>query len=130
MMSIIKRFETILIIATVIIVGAMCFVPRTVSPNRLRNQMVRISMKNIANNVQFDTIAREWRLKWSGEQDKSSLVDVQNKLTAITSKLSKIKGIKSVQRVVCGGCQDYKVITSLDADSFDDWVSLQACVLL
>lgn len=27
----------------------------------------------------------------------------------------------SVQRVVCGGCHDYKVITRLDADSFSAW---------
>ena len=32
-----------------------------------------------------------------------------------------VKGVKSVQRVVCGGCMDFKVITALDADSFAEW---------
>ena len=32
-----------------------------------------------------------------------------------------VKGVKSVQRVVCGGCLDFKVVTSLDAESFGAW---------
>jgi len=30
-------------------------------------------------------------------------------------------GVTSVQRVVCGGCHDFKVITCLDVDSFGAW---------
>jgi hypothetical protein len=26
-----------------------------------------------------------------------------------------------VQRIVCGGCLDYKLVTSLDADKFGSW---------
>ncbi len=32
-----------------------------------------------------------------------------------------VKGVKSVQRVVCGGCLDFKVVTALDIDSFGAW---------
>ena len=32
-----------------------------------------------------------------------------------------VKGVKSVQRVVCGGCLDFKVITALDAEKFGAW---------
>ena len=32
-----------------------------------------------------------------------------------------VKGVKSVQRIVCGGCLDFKVVTALDADSFGAW---------
>ena len=32
-----------------------------------------------------------------------------------------VKGVKSVQRVVCGGCLDFKVVTALDAESFGAW---------
>ena len=28
-----------------------------------------------------------------------------------------------MQRVVCGGCLDYKVVVALDADKFGAWVS-------
>jgi hypothetical protein len=29
--------------------------------------------------------------------------------------------LKSVQRIVCGGCLDYKVIVSLSASEFANW---------
>ena len=32
-----------------------------------------------------------------------------------------VAGVKAVQRVVCGGCLDFKIITTLDADSFGEW---------
>jgi hypothetical protein len=35
--------------------------------------------------------------------------------------LKKLDGVKSVQRVVCGGCLDFKIITSLAAEKFGSW---------
>lgn len=35
--------------------------------------------------------------------------------------MKKVDGVKSVQRIVCGGCLDYKIITSLDAGKFGAW---------
>jgi len=77
-------------------------------------------MPTIAPGVDFDYIAREWRCKWSEENDKKSLVDAQKALLEIMPKVSVVKGIK-VQRMVCGSCHDYKVICSLAADKFGDW---------
>ena len=34
----------------------------------------------ITDGVEFDTIAREWRLKWSADSDKASLAAVQKEL--------------------------------------------------
>ena len=121
----------------------------------------------------FDTIAREWRLKWSADDDKvrwtrrplgrpapwslqltqrtvysqASLAAAQACLDGMLDKVKGVKGVKSVQRVVCGGCLDFKVrawarrdfflwctacspaatladaqvITSLSADDFGAW---------
>ena len=33
-------------------------------------------------------------------------------------KIKTVPGLKGVQRVVCGGCQDYKLVISLAADKF------------
>ena len=118
----------------------------------------------ITEGVEFDTIAREWRLKWcvhgarpqcpindsmasacmlawdrldrhamseygrsdpktqasshsllllspcrSADSDKASLAAVQKALVKVQPTISKVAGLKSVQRVVCGGCLDYKV---------------------
>jgi hypothetical protein len=78
-------------------------------------------MGTIAEGVEFDTVAREWRCKWSSDNDKASLVQAQKVLTSVLTELKSVHGVKGVQRVVCGGCHDFKVITSLAADTFGDW---------
>lgn len=81
----------------------------------------RMSMVTITDGVEFDTIAREWRLKWSPDNDKKSLAAAQQTLSIFSSSLKSIDGVKSVQRVVCGGCLDFKVITALSADKYAAW---------
>lgn len=71
--------------------------------------------------MEFDTIAREWRCKWSADNDKKSLVDAQKVLDKYLPTLKAIDGVKSVERIVCGGCLDFKVITSLEESKFGPW---------
>lgn len=82
-------------------------------------------MGTIAKGVEFDTVAREWRCKWSADNDKASLAAAQALLDETLPALKSTKGVKGVQRIVCGGCLDFKVITSLQADAFGDWESNQ-----
>ena len=44
--------------------------------------MIKINrgLATIADGVDFDTIAREWRCKWSPDNDKKALVDAQKAL--------------------------------------------------
>jgi hypothetical protein len=67
------------------------------------------NMITIAEGVEFDTIAREWRCKWSADGDKVSLVAAQKALEAVIDDVKKVPGVKKVDRVVCGGCLDFKV---------------------
>jgi hypothetical protein len=90
---------------------------RTSTPALVPRRMITIT-----NGVEFDTIAREWRLKWNTDNDKASLAEVQKVLNKYTDAIKKVDGVKGVQRIVCGGCQDYKVITSLPADKWGAWV--------
>mmetsp|Transcript_11857 Transcript_11857/g.25672 ORF Transcript_11857/g.25672 Transcript_11857/m.25672 type:complete len:137 (+) Transcript_11857:68-478(+) len=85
-------------------------------------QLVR-TMGTIADGVEFDTIAREWRCKWSADGDKASLVAAQKLLSSTLPTIKSIDGVKGVQRIVCGGCLDFKVITSLDAAKWGDFES-------
>ena len=71
--------------------------------------------------VSFDTIAREWRCKWSPEDDKASLEAAQQVLAKHLADIKAVKGVKSVQRTVCGGCLDFKVVTSMALDDFNKW---------
>jgi hypothetical protein len=75
----------------------------------------------IAEGVEFDTIAREWRCKWVDDAGKASLVSAQVALESVLGDLKAVDGVKSVERVVCGGCLDFKVIASLDAEKFGAW---------
>lgn len=75
----------------------------------------------IAKGVEFDTIAREWRCKWDDDVGKASLVMAQIALESVIDDLKEVDGVKSVERVVCGGCLDFKVITSIDAEKFEAW---------
>merc|ERR1719326_1500305 len=69
----------------------------------------------ITSGVEFDTIAREWRMKWSADDDKKSLASAQEALNEL------LPTVKAVKGVVCGGCLDFKVITALEADEFGAW---------
>lgn len=83
------------------------------------------TMTKITDGVEFDTIAREWRCKWSpGDDDaKTSLQELQKALDDAVAEIKKVDGVKSVQRVVCGGCMDFKVIVALPESKFGDWES-------
>ena len=70
------------------------------------------TMPSIAEGVDFDGIAREWRCKWSEDNDKASLVAAQKELDAVLAELKAMDGVKSVQRIVCGGCHDLSEYSS------------------
>lgn len=78
-------------------------------------------MIKITDGVEFDVIAREWRMKWSADNDKKSLASVQQTLDVFLPQIKGVDGVKSVQRIVCGGCLDYKVIIALPADKWGQW---------
>mmetsp|Transcript_11579 Transcript_11579/g.16312 ORF Transcript_11579/g.16312 Transcript_11579/m.16312 type:complete len:138 (+) Transcript_11579:35-448(+) len=101
----------------------------SVGPRITRSILTKVStvqskrtMVTIVDGVEFDTIAREWRCKWSADNDKASLAEAQKALNSVLDSVKKIDGFKKVDRVVCGGCLDFKVVTSLPAgEKFDAW---------
>ena len=52
---------------------------------------------------------REWRMKWSPDNEKAALVGAQQALAAVLPAIKALPGFQNVQRVVCGGCLDFKV---------------------
>merc|ERR1712217_704411 len=78
-------------------------------------------MPEIVPTVKFESIAREWRCKWSADDDKASLTAAQKALDNVLADASAVEGCISVQRIVCGGCLDFKVVTKLPAAAFSDW---------
>lgn len=78
-------------------------------------------MPEITKTVKFENIAREWRCKWSEDADKESLSAAQAALNDVLAELSTMESVTSIQRVVCGGCHDFKVIIKLSAAGFGEW---------
>lgn len=114
---------------TILIVFAMMFTVEAFAPSGLLRMRAgsksSLSMVEITKGVNFDTVAREWRFKWTPEDEKASLASAQQTLDMYSAQIKEIPGVKSVQRVVCGGCMDFKVITALDAESFGSWEQKQ-----
>ncbi len=82
-------------------------------------------LATIAPGVDFTHIAREWRCKWDPKDEKASLVEVNKAFVKVLPQVKALKGMVDVQRVVCGGCQDFKVVMKLDADSYKAWAGAQ-----
>lgn len=75
-------------------------------------------MGSFVENVNFDTIAREWRCKWNSDE---ALMECQKVLDIHLETIKTLEGIKDVQRVVCGGCKDFKVSFKLVCQSVWCW---------
>lgn len=106
------------------IVFSLVFASQGFQTNRLFTRASSaVAANKIAEGVEFNTIAREWRFKWSPDDEKRSLVSAQATLGIFAPSLKKLEGVKSVQRIVCGGCHDFKVIVALNSDKFAAWVS-------
>mmetsp|Transcript_27337 Transcript_27337/g.61463 ORF Transcript_27337/g.61463 Transcript_27337/m.61463 type:complete len:109 (+) Transcript_27337:3-329(+) len=68
--------------------------------------------------------SREWRVKWSAEDNKKSLTEAQKVLdNIVVPELKKVHGLCSVTRTVCGECQDFKILCKLPLDAFEDWAA-------
>ena len=50
-------------------------------------------MPEITANVSFDTIAREWRCKWSPDEDKASLTACQEAIAGVLAEVKAVKGV-------------------------------------
>merc|ERR1712232_13027 len=55
------------------------------------------------------------------DAEKDSLAKTQELLDEVLADVSSVEGVTSVQRIVCGGCHDFKVITKLPAAAFEKW---------
>ena len=78
-------------------------------------------MPTFVDDVSFDTIAREWRCKWSEDNDKKSLSEANKAIMSVLDEMKKIDGVKGVQRAICSSCHDFKVIIALHHDKFGPW---------
>mmetsp|Transcript_109780 Transcript_109780/g.153832 ORF Transcript_109780/g.153832 Transcript_109780/m.153832 type:complete len:149 (-) Transcript_109780:26-472(-) len=100
-------------------------------------------MPEIAPGVSYGTLAREWRCKWSYDDDCASLKACQKLLQDMQDEILEVihqwagkqlktrevmngkvdSSLQSVQRIVGQACCDFKVIIKLPTDKFEEWGS-------
>ena len=71
--------------------------------------------------VEFDTLGREFRCKWEETDGNKSLERLDAVFKKHLASLKAIKGVKSVKRVVCGGCHDFKIVVEIAAANHEAW---------
>ena len=72
--------------------------------------------------MSFDRVCREWRCKYDGDKTTSESLEAISKV--VDEYLPEIKGVSSgvkVNRLVCGGCLDFKLMTTVPLEDFGPW---------
>ncbi|KAL3768956.1 hypothetical protein ACHAWO_004066 [Cyclotella atomus] len=72
--------------------------------------------------MSFDRVCREWRCKYTG--DKATSESLEKIAALVEEYLPQIKAVSSdakVNRLVCGACLDFKLMTTVPLDDFGPW---------
>jgi hypothetical protein len=72
--------------------------------------------------MSFDRVCREWRCKYDGDKSTSKSLEAISKV--VEEYLPEIKKISSgvtVNRLVCGGCLDFKLMTTVPLADYGPW---------
>jgi hypothetical protein len=74
--------------------------------------------------MSFNNVAREWRCKWEddggGKASSAALVEIADLVDEYLPQLKKLEGAE-VNRMVCGGCLDFKLSINVPLDTFGPW---------
>ena len=72
--------------------------------------------------MSFNRVCREWRCKYEG--DKATSESLEAIAAVVDDLLPTIKGISdgiTVNRLVCGGCLDFKLMMTVPLEDFGAW---------
>ena len=100
------------------------FTPASVStrPNTALAAETATEQVPLANGAMgFNRVCREWRCKYDGDADTSeSLEAICKVVDEYLPELKKLVGVV-VNRMVCGGCLDFKLQTTVPLEQFGPW---------
>jgi hypothetical protein len=72
--------------------------------------------------MSFNRVCREWRCKYEGDKATSeSLEAIAKVVDEFLPEIKKISDGVTVNRLVCGGCLDFKLMTTVPLDDFGPW---------
>eukprot|EP00560_Eucampia_antarctica_P007449 CAMPEP_0197822884 /NCGR_PEP_ID=MMETSP1437-20131217/187_1 /TAXON_ID=49252 ORGANISM="Eucampia antarctica, Strain CCMP1452" /NCGR_SAMPLE_ID=MMETSP1437 /ASSEMBLY_ACC=CAM_ASM_001096 /LENGTH=146 /DNA_ID=CAMNT_0043421749 /DNA_START=45 /DNA_END=485 /DNA_ORIENTATION=+ len=107
-------------ILTAFLSSTAAFAP---SGTRAFSRVAAVNAVPLANgSMSFDRVCREWRCKYSGDKATSESLEAIAKV--VDEYLPKLKEVSSdikVNRLVCGGCLDFKLMSTVPLDDFGPW---------
>jgi hypothetical protein len=110
-------------VLSVIVASSSAFSP-SLSPLAFRPASFALnSVVPLANGaMSFDRVCREWRCKYTGDKSDSESLEAISKV--VDEYLPQIKAVSkdaTVNRLVCGACLDFKLMTTVPLDDFGPW---------
>lgn len=106
--------------AAIIVSVATAFTP---APVAFRSQTRLHEAVPLANgSMNFDHVCREWRCKYTGDKsDSESLEAIAAVVAEYLPELKKASKDATVNRLVCGACLDFKLMTTVPMADFGPW---------
>jgi hypothetical protein len=72
--------------------------------------------------MNFDRVCREWRCKYTGDKsDSESLEAIAGVVAEYLPEIKKVSADATVNRLVCGACLDFKLMTTVPLSDFGPW---------
>lgn len=94
------------------------FVP--IMPNARQTSSLNVDLANGA--MSFDRVCREWRCKYEGDKATSeSLEAIAKVVDEYLPEIKKVSEGVTVNRLVCGSCLDFKLMTTVPLEDFGSW---------
>ena len=109
-----------IIIAFIVAAVATAFAPEPVL-NRVSTRLNdAVPLAN--GSMNFDRVCREWRCKYTGDKsDSESLEAIAGVVAEYLPEIKKASTDATVNRLVCGACLDFKLMTTVPLADFGPW---------
>ena len=102
---------------------AFAITPGSTRPNTALAAETAAEEVPLANGAMgFNRVCREWRCKYEGDKATSeSLEAIAKVVDEYLPELKKLSDGATVNRLVCGGCLDFKLQTTVPLEQFGPW---------
>jgi hypothetical protein len=102
---------------------SQAFAPPSPPPSTITSSTSTALNVDLANgSMSFDRVCREWRCKYTGDKATSeSLQAIAKVVDEYLPQIKKASKEVKVNRLVCGGCLDFKLMTTVPLQDFGPW---------
>lgn len=112
----------ITIFAFILASVATAFTPEQMISTRASRTRLNEAVPLANGSMNFDRVCREWRCKYTGDKsDSESLEAIAGVVAEYLPEIKKASADAVVNRLVCGACLDFKLMTTVPLADFGPW---------